>query len=77
MQHLVHRVTISIKSRPVKLEQAAKFSSQESSLDPVPSSIRTRNAQEINITNCDVTTWSWVNLVNRAGRIFFLDALST
>ena len=33
-------------------------------LDPVPSSIRARNAQGINITNCDVTTWSWVNLVN-------------
>ena len=27
-----------------------------SSLDPVPSSIRARNAQEINITICDVTT---------------------
>ena len=37
--------------------------SQESSLDPVPSSIRARNAQDINIINCDVTTWSWVNLV--------------
>ena len=32
---------------------------EESSLDPVPSSIRARNAQEINITNCDVTTRSW------------------
>ena len=31
------------------------------SLDPVPSSIRARNAQGINITNCDVTIWSWVN----------------
>ena len=30
-------------------------------LDPVPSSICARNAQRI---NCDVTTWSWVNLVN-------------
>ena len=56
MLHLVHRVTISIKSRPGKLEQAvSKITSQESSLDPVPSSIRARNAQEINITNCDVT----------------------
>ena len=27
------------------------------SLDPVPSSTHARNAQEINITNCDVTTW--------------------
>ena len=34
------------------------------SLDAVPSLIRARNAQGINITNCDVTTWSWVNLVN-------------
>ena len=25
--------------------------------------IRARNALEISITNCDVTTWSWVNLV--------------
>ena len=71
MLHLVHRVPI-IKSRPIKLEQAQSLP-QESSLDPVPSSIRARNAQEINITNCDVTAWSWVNLVNpRAGRIFFL-----
>ena len=58
MLRLVHRV-----------EQAV-FTSQESSLDPVPSSISARNAQEIYITNCDVTTWSWawargrVNLVN-------------
>ena len=35
-----------------------------SCLDPVLSSIRVRNAQGITITNCDVTTWSWVNLVN-------------
>ena len=43
------------------------FTSQESSLDPVPSSVCTRNVQEINITNRDVTTWSWVvNLVNPA-----------
>ena len=33
-------------------------------LDPVPASNCTRNVQEINITNCDVTTWSWVNLVH-------------
>ena len=41
--------------------QAASESShvpQESSPDPVPSSIRAHNAQEINITNRDVTTWS-------------------
>ena len=38
--------------------------SQQSGLDLVPTSIRARNAHEINITNCDVTTWSWVNLVN-------------
>ena len=49
MLPLVHRVTIGIKSRPVKLEQAVSESltrAQESSLDPVPSSIRARNAQE-------------------------------
>ena len=34
------------------------FNAQESCLDPVPSLIRARNAQEINITNCEVTTWS-------------------
>ena len=28
------------------------------------SSIHVRNAQGITITNCDVTTWSWVILVN-------------
>ena len=28
------------------------------------SSSRARNAQGIKITNCDVTTWSWVNLMN-------------
>jgi len=33
-------------------------------LDPVLSSIRAHNAQGLDITNCDVTTWSWVNLVN-------------
>ena len=70
--YLVHRVTISIKLRPVKLEQAVSESLphkglytellgvQLTCLDPVPASIRARNAQEINITNCDVTTWSWV-----------------
>ena len=62
MLHLVHRVTISIKPRPVKQEQAVSESLPEQ--DPVPSSIRARNALEINITNCDVTTWGWVNLVN-------------
>ena len=76
MLYLVHRVTISIKLRPVKLQQAVSESLphkglhtellgvQLTCLDPVPASIRTRNAQEINITNCDVTTWSWVNLVH-------------
>ena len=74
MLYLVHRVTISIKLRPVK--QAVNESLphkglhtellgiQLTCLDPVPASIRARNAQEINITNCDVTTWSWVNLVH-------------
>ena len=75
MLYLVHRVTISIKLRPVKLEQAVSESLphkackglytellgvQLTCLGPVPASIRARNAQEINITNCDVTTWSWV-----------------
>ena len=76
MLYLVHRVTISIKLRPVKLDQAVSESLphkglytellgvQLTCLDPVPASIRARNAQEINITNCDVTTWSWVNLVH-------------
>ena len=76
MLYLVHRVTISIKLRPIKLEQAVSESLphkglytellgvQLTCLDPVPASIRARNAQEINITNCDVTTWSWVNLVH-------------
>ena len=72
MLHLVHTVTISIKPQLVKLGQAVSenFTSQRCnmsstySLDPVPSSIRARNVQGINITNRDVTTWSWVNLVN-------------
>ena len=76
MLYLVNRVTISIKLRPVKLEQAVSESLphkglytellgvQLKCLNPVPASIRARNAQEINITNCDVTTWSWVNLVH-------------
>ena len=75
MLYLVHRVNVSIKLRPVKLEQAVSESLphkglytellgvQLTCLDPVPASIRAHNAQEINITNCDVTTWSWVNLV--------------
>ena len=63
MLHLVHRVTITTTLK-TRASCKSKFTSQESSLDPVPSSIRARNAQEINITNCDVTTWSWVNLVN-------------
>ena len=33
-------------------------------LDPVPFSIRAHNVQGITITNCDVTTWSWVKLVS-------------
>ena len=81
MLYLVHRVTISIKLRPVKLEQAVSESLphkglhtellgvQLTCLDPVPASIRARNAQEINITNCDVTTWSWVNLVPPVPRL--------
>ena len=76
MLYLVHRVTISIKIRPKKLEQAVSESLphkglntkllgvQLTCLDPVPASICVRNAQEINITNCDVTSWSWVNLVH-------------
>ena len=76
MLNLVHRVTISTKLRPIKLEQAVSESLphkglytellgvQLTCLDPVPASIRARNAQEINITNCNVTTWSWVNLVH-------------
>ena len=76
MLYLVHRVTISIKLGPVKLEQAVSESLphkglytellgvQLTCLDPVPASNRARNAQEINITNCDVTTWIWVNLVH-------------
>ena len=62
MLYLVHRVAISIKLRPVKLEQAVSESLphkglytellgvQLTCLDPVPASIRARNAQEINIT---------------------------
>ena len=74
MLYLVHRVTINIKLRPIKLEQAVSESlphkglntklNQLTCLDPVPASICVRNAQEINITNCDVTSWSWVNLVH-------------
>ena len=76
MLYLVHRVIISIKLTPVRVEQAVSESLphkglhtellgvQLTCLDPVPASIRARNAQEINITNCDVTTWSWVNLVH-------------
>ena len=76
MLYLVHRVTISIKLTPVRVEKAVSESLphkglytellevQLTCLDPVPASIRARNAQEINITNCDVTTWSWVNLVH-------------
>ena len=47
----------------IKPEQAVsgKLTSRESNLDPVPSSIRARNAQGINITNCDVTTLNFVN----------------
>ena len=74
MLYLVHRVTISIKLTPVRVEQAVSESLphkglytellgvQLTCLDSVPASIRARNAQEI--TNCDVTTWSWVNLVH-------------
>ena len=77
MLYLVHRVTISIKLTPVRVEQAVSESLphkglytellgvQLTCLDPVPASIRARNAQEINITNCDVTTWRW-NLVHPA-----------
>ena len=52
MLHLVHRVTVSIKPGPVKLEQAVSESLPHNGLvcmDPVPSSICARNAQEINI----------------------------
>ena len=70
MLHLVHRVKYKTTTHKT-IEQAGFAASEslshifeESSLDPIPSSIRTRNAQEINITNCDVTTWSWVNLVH-------------
>ena len=42
------------------------FTSTTSCLDPVLSSIRARNALTQTVTNCDVTTWSWVNLVNLA-----------
>ena len=51
MLHLVHRVTISIKPRPVKLDKLCEslHVPQESSLDPVPSSICARNAQEITL----------------------------
>ena len=62
MLHLVHSYYISIESQPIKLKQAVNESLPHKSLyslDPVPSSLRARNAQEINITNCDVTTWSW------------------
>ena len=74
LYQLVHRVTISIKLRPIKLEQAVSESLphkglytellgvQLTCLDPVPASIRARNVQEIKITNCDVTTWSGVNM---------------
>ena len=40
------------------------FTSMRSCLNPVLSSIRARNALTLTITNGDVTTWSWVNLVN-------------
>ena len=60
MLHLVHRVYYKCKTTTHK----TTFTTQESSLDPVPSSILARNAQEINITNCDVTTRSWVKVVN-------------
>ena len=61
MLYLVHRVTISIKLRHIKLEQAVSESLPHKGLytellgvqltcvDPVPASIRTRNAQEIQI----------------------------
>ena len=44
----------------------SNFTATRSCLDPVLSSIRARNAQGLTITNCDVTTWSRVNLVNPA-----------
>ena len=49
---------------PHKVLHTELLGVQLTCLDPVPASIRARNAQEINITNCDVTTWSWVNLVH-------------
>ena len=61
MLYLVHRVTISIKLRPIKLEQAVSESLphkglhtellgvQLTFLDPVPASIRARNVQEITL----------------------------
>ena len=58
MLHLVHRATITTTCK-TKASCKSKFTSQESSLDPVPSSICAHNAQEINTTNCDVTTWTW------------------
>ena len=62
MLYLVHRFTISIKLRPVKLEQAVYLTRVKSG----SCSIFDPRAQcaEINITNCDVTSWSWVNLVH-------------
>ena len=60
MLYLVHRVTISIKLRPVKLEQAVSESLPHKSLVWIQFHLRSARA----ITNYDVTTWSWVNLVN-------------
>ena len=86
--NLVHRVTT--KLRPVKLQQAVSESLPNKGtyhlywtssdlhvtcLNLVPSSIRARNAQEMNITNCDVTTRSWVNLVNPSLRRESTDSL--
>ena len=73
--HLVHRVTASLKLWPVYYSKLFTLKGtytellrvQLTCLDPVPSSTRARNAQGINITNCDVTTWSWVNLRMRNG----------
>ena len=70
MLYLVHRVTISLKLRPMQaLSESLPYKGLTLNcfgfnLDPIPSSIHARNAQGTNITNCDVTTWSWVNLVN-------------
>ena len=50
----------------------SNFTATRSCLDPVLSSICARNAQGITITNCDVTTWSRVNLVNPAYPPFHL-----